>query len=93
MITDNSRASSRLIRRLISNEVRVAPFKCPTEVVRELKEEFGVSVNYRLAWMGVECARENVFGDYSLSYEDMRWYVDAVKASNPDSVFNLEKAT
>ena len=93
MITDNSRPSSQLIGRLISNEVRVAPLKCPIEVVRDLKEEFGVSVNYHRVWMGVECARQNVFGDYSLTSEDLCWYVDAARASNPDSIFNLERAT
>ncbi|GFZ05186.1 hypothetical protein Acr_17g0007580 [Actinidia rufa] len=38
-----------------------------------MKEEFGVLVSYHQAWMAVEKARENVFGNYALSFEDLRW--------------------
>ena len=61
LMTDNSRASSRLIERLIHNGVRVAPLKRPVEMVRDLK-----------AWRGVEFARDNAFANISLSFEDLR---------------------
>ncbi|XP_028060678.1 uncharacterized protein LOC114264267 [Camellia sinensis] len=40
--------------------------------------------------MGVEKARSAVFGDYSSSFDDLRWYVDAANEVNPGSVFDME---
>ncbi|XP_028101783.1 uncharacterized protein LOC114301077 [Camellia sinensis] len=40
--------------------------------------------------MGVEKARGLVFGDYSSSFDDHRWYVDATNDCNPGSVFDME---
>ncbi|XP_028088334.1 uncharacterized protein LOC114288916 [Camellia sinensis] len=40
--------------------------------------------------MGVEKERGLVFGDYSSSFDDLRWYVDAANACNPGSVFDME---
>ena len=54
------------------------------------KDYYGTEVSYRRAWMGVEKARGLVFGDYSSSFDDLRWYVDAANACNPGSVFDME---
>ncbi|KAL7233265.1 hypothetical protein ACSBR1_016986 [Camellia fascicularis] len=40
--------------------------------------------------MGVEKARGLVFCDYSSSFDDFRWYIDAANACNPGSVFDME---
>ncbi|XP_028052814.1 uncharacterized protein LOC114257249 [Camellia sinensis] len=40
--------------------------------------------------MGVEKASGLVFGDYSSSFDDLRWYVDAANAYNLGSVFDME---
>ncbi|KAL7174272.1 hypothetical protein ACSBR2_033516 [Camellia fascicularis] len=40
--------------------------------------------------MGVEKARGLVFGDYSSSFDNLRWYVDAANACNLGSVFYMK---
>ncbi|KAL7174388.1 hypothetical protein ACSBR2_033617 [Camellia fascicularis] len=40
--------------------------------------------------MGVEKARGLVFGDYSLSFDDICWYSDAANYCNSGSVFDME---
>ncbi|XP_028062462.1 uncharacterized protein LOC114265836 [Camellia sinensis] len=40
--------------------------------------------------MGVEKARSVVFGDYSSSFDDLRWCVDAANDCNLGSVFDME---
>ncbi|KAG5567308.1 hypothetical protein RHGRI_002763 [Rhododendron griersonianum] len=40
--------------------------------------------------MGVEKARSFVYGDYTKSFKELTWFVDSFKASNPDSVCDLE---
>ncbi|XP_028122064.1 uncharacterized protein LOC114319258 [Camellia sinensis] len=42
------------------------------------------------AWMGVEKTRDVVFGDYSSSFDDLRWYVDVANDCNSGSVFYME---
>ncbi|XP_028067469.1 uncharacterized protein LOC114270220 [Camellia sinensis] len=52
-------------------------------MVCDFKDYYGTEVSYRRAWMGVEKARGLVFGDYSSSFDDLRWYVDAANDCNP----------
>ncbi|XP_028098275.1 uncharacterized protein LOC114297988 [Camellia sinensis] len=40
--------------------------------------------------MGVEKTRDVVFGDYSSSFDDLRWYVDTGNDCNPGSVFDMK---
>ncbi|KAL7188063.1 hypothetical protein ACSBR1_038000 [Camellia fascicularis] len=38
----------------------------------------------------VEKAKGAVFGDYSSSFDDLRWYVDTANDANPGSVLDME---
>ena len=86
----NSLCTSGLIGRLIVEEVRAKPLKHQTDVIYDFKKGYGVNTNYHKTWLGVEKAKENVFGDYKLSFEDLRWYVITVKNTNPVSYIELE---
>lgn len=89
--TSSSRSSSDLIGRIFSEAIRLSPSKRPVDVRKELKKDYGVDVTYRRAWMGVEKARSFVYGDYTKSFKELTWFVDSFKASNPDSVCDLER--
>ncbi|XP_028053848.1 uncharacterized protein LOC114258159 [Camellia sinensis] len=82
--------TSSIIGELISNEVRNKALTLVSEVVYDFKDYYGIEVSYQRAWMGVEKARGVVFGDYSSSFDDLRWYVDAANNANPGSVFDME---
>ena len=86
----HSRASSSMIGNLIAGSMHSNPLKAAIDVVSDIKRNYVLSISYRCAWMGVEKARGNVFGNYALSYENLRWYVDACNASNPGSCIELE---
>ncbi|KAI8569353.1 hypothetical protein RHMOL_Rhmol02G0272000 [Rhododendron molle] len=89
--TSSSRSSSGLIGRIFSEAIRLSPSKRPVDVRKELKKDYGVDVTYRRAWMGVEKARSFVYGDYTKSFKELTSFVDSFKASNPDSVCDLER--
>ncbi|KAI8555300.1 hypothetical protein RHMOL_Rhmol05G0164100 [Rhododendron molle] len=89
--TSSSRSSSGLIGRIFSEAIRLSPSKRPVDVRKELKKDYGVDVTYRRAWMGVEKARSFVYGDYTKSFKELTRFVDSFKASNPDSVCDLER--
>ncbi|KAL7201532.1 hypothetical protein ACSBR1_033269 [Camellia fascicularis] len=86
----HARMTSSMIGGLISSDIRNKALTSVSEVVCDFKDYYGTEVSYRRAWMGVEKARGLVFGDYSSSFDDLRWYVDAANACNPGSVFDME---
>ncbi|KAL7183436.1 hypothetical protein ACSBR2_025776 [Camellia fascicularis] len=82
--------TSSMIGGLISSEVRNKALTSVSEVVCDFKDYYGTKVSYRRAWMGVEKTRDVVFGDYSSSFDDLRWYVDTTNDCNLGSVFDME---
>ncbi|KAL7166722.1 hypothetical protein ACSBR2_037401 [Camellia fascicularis] len=50
----------------------------------------GGLISSEQAWIGVEKAKGTVFGDYSSSFDDLRWYVDTTNDANPRSVLDME---
>ncbi|KAG5540568.1 hypothetical protein RHGRI_020698 [Rhododendron griersonianum] len=90
LTTKHSRASSSMIGRLMSADIRTTPQKRPIDVVSSLKGLYGVDVPYKRAWKGVEKGRSEAFGDYDASFDELRWYREAVKNSDPESVFEIE---
>ncbi|KAL7175241.1 hypothetical protein ACSBR2_028946 [Camellia fascicularis] len=85
-----ARMTSSMIGGLISSDIRNKALTSVSEAVCDFKDYYGTEVSYRRAWMGVEKARGLVFGDYSSSFDDLCWYVDAANAYNPGSVFYME---
>ncbi|XP_028091735.1 uncharacterized protein LOC114292030 [Camellia sinensis] len=85
-----SKMTSSMIGGLISSDICNKALTSVNEVVCDFKDYYGTEVSYRRAWMGIEKARSLVFGDYSSSFDDLRWYVNAANACNPGSVFDME---
>ncbi|KAL7265753.1 hypothetical protein ACSBR1_003519 [Camellia fascicularis] len=79
----NSRMSSNLVASLIVNEVRGNPQTRPIDVVRQFTDQYGLTITYNHAWLGVKKARTTIFGDFSMSYDEIRWYMDIVMSTNP----------
>ncbi|KAL7190808.1 hypothetical protein ACSBR2_022983 [Camellia fascicularis] len=86
----HARMTSSMIGGLISSDIRNKALTSVSEVVCDFKDYYGTEVSYWRAWIGVEKARGLVFGDYSSSFDDLRWYVDAANDCNSGSVFDME---
>ncbi|KAL7225722.1 hypothetical protein ACSBR1_020976 [Camellia fascicularis] len=86
----HARMTLSMIGGLISSDICNKALTSVSEVVCDFKDYYGTEVFYRRAWMGVEKAKGLVFGDYSSSFDDLRWFVDAANACNPESVFDME---
>ncbi|KAL7254511.1 hypothetical protein ACSBR1_008813 [Camellia fascicularis] len=87
---NHSRMSSDLVADLIVECVRDNPLTCPVHVVRDFKLGYGLRVSYCQAWLGVEKAKGEIFGDYLMSFDQLRWYVDVAKSCNPGSYIEFE---
>ncbi|XP_028057170.1 uncharacterized protein LOC114261161 [Camellia sinensis] len=86
----NSRMSSNLVTSLIVNEVRGNPQTCPIDVVRQFTDQYGLTITYNHAWLGVEKARTTTFGDFSMSHDEIRWYIDIVMSTNTGNYLRLD---
>ncbi|KAL7210035.1 hypothetical protein ACSBR1_031582 [Camellia fascicularis] len=85
-----SRMSSNLVASLIVNEVHGNPQTRPIDVVRQFIDQYWLTITYNHTWLGVEKARTTTFGDFSISYDEIRWYMDIVMSTNPGSYLRLD---
>ncbi|KAL7255184.1 hypothetical protein ACSBR1_009363 [Camellia fascicularis] len=81
---------SELVSIVITDHVREQPLTRPTDVVFDMKNAYGLDVSYRVTWLGVEKARGEVYGDHAMSFNQLRWYSNAVMENNPHSYINLD---
>ncbi|CAL5337493.1 unnamed protein product [Camellia sinensis] len=79
----NPRVSSDLVSSTIFEIVRDKPLTRPCDVVTILKRDYGLDVSYHVVWLAVEKAKAGIHGDYSLSFDQLWWYSDAVMRYNP----------
>ncbi|XP_028083309.1 uncharacterized protein LOC114284574 [Camellia sinensis] len=86
----NNRLNSELVCNVIGDQLRDKLLTRPTDVVFDLKKEYDLNVSYHIAWLGVEKARGEVYGDYHVSFDQLMWYTDAVMQYNPGSYVNLD---
>ncbi|KAL7178937.1 hypothetical protein ACSBR1_042330 [Camellia fascicularis] len=80
---NHSRMSFDLVADLIVECVRHSPLTCPIHVVWDFKLGYGLR-------LGIEKAKGDIFGDYLMSFDQLRWYVDVAKSCNPGSYIEFE---
>ncbi|XP_028052557.1 uncharacterized protein LOC114257041 [Camellia sinensis] len=86
----NPRTGSNLVLSVVVDRVRAQPLTRPTDIVFDMKNDYGLDISYRVAWLGVEKVRGQVYGDHAMSFDQLRWYSDSVMEKNPNSYINLE---
>ncbi|XP_020243075.1 uncharacterized protein LOC109821299 [Asparagus officinalis] len=91
----NNAGQSRTSRQFIATQVlptlKVRPDLRPIDVQKELLTSYGLRVDYSKIWWGKERAQEQLYGDAHESYDQLRWYVEEVKKTNPDSYIHVEQ--
>ncbi|XP_028052512.1 uncharacterized protein LOC114256998 [Camellia sinensis] len=86
----NPRTGSDLVSSVVADRVRAKPLTRLTNIVFDMKNDYGLDISYRVAWLRVEKARGEVYGDHAMSFDQLRWYSDSVMEKNPNSYINLE---
>ncbi|XP_028072349.1 uncharacterized protein LOC114274585 [Camellia sinensis] len=86
----NPLVGSELVADIIAERARDRPLTRPTEVILDLKQDYGLDIMYRVAWLGVEKSRGELFGAHSISFDQLRWYSTAVMEHNPGTYTNIE---
>ncbi|KAL7173646.1 hypothetical protein ACSBR2_032995 [Camellia fascicularis] len=86
----NPRMGSEIVADVIAERVHDKPLTHPTDVKYDFKKAYGLQISYSIAWLGVEKARGELYGDHSVSFDQLRWYSNAVMEYNPGSYINLD---
>ncbi|XP_020417943.1 uncharacterized protein LOC109948666 [Prunus persica] len=81
---------SRVVSSLFVDRIRAKPKLKLVEIIHEFKNYYGIDISYYHTWFGKELTKLDVHGDESKSFNELVWYVNAVKGTNPGSLCVLE---
>ncbi|KAL7240669.1 hypothetical protein ACSBR2_006339 [Camellia fascicularis] len=76
--------------KIVAERVHDKPLTRSTDVKYDFKKAYGLHISYRIAWLGVEKARGELYSDHSVSFDQLRWYNNVVMEYNPGSYINLD---
>ncbi|XP_038971606.1 uncharacterized protein LOC120104480 [Phoenix dactylifera] len=89
-VRSHPKASKRWVSNIVKDKLQDMPLYKPTDIVKDIRREYGVQLPYHQAWHGKELAMKEIYGDRSLSYDRIWWYCDAIIQTNPDSITEYE---
>ncbi|KAL7184178.1 hypothetical protein ACSBR2_026350 [Camellia fascicularis] len=88
--SNNPRVGSDMISDIVASHVWAKPLTRPTDVVLDLKDNYGLDVSYHVTWLGVEKAQGELYGAHSISFDQLRSYRKAVTQYNPRSYVDID---
>ncbi|KAF5932725.1 hypothetical protein HYC85_028896 [Camellia sinensis] len=83
----NPRTRLDLVSNVNAECMRKQPLTRATDVVFDMKNDYRLDISYRVAWLGIEKGRGEVYGDHAMSFNQLRWYNNAVTEHNPQNGF------
>ncbi|XP_038989924.1 uncharacterized protein LOC120113181 [Phoenix dactylifera] len=89
-VRSHPKASKRWILKIVKDQLQDMPLYKPSDIVKDIRRQYGVELPYHQAWRGKEVAMMDLYGNNRLSYERIRWYCDATLQTNLDSIAEYE---
>ncbi|KAL0544384.1 hypothetical protein IC582_019499 [Cucumis melo] len=62
----------------------------PRDIIEDMRQDYGINMSYEKAWRARENAYERVRGSPEESYNLLRRYGEALKFTNPGTIFHME---
>ncbi|EYU35362.1 hypothetical protein MIMGU_mgv1a001676mg [Erythranthe guttata] len=79
-------ATRSWVASIIKEKLKVFPNYKPKDIVTDIKEEYGVQLNYFQAWRGKEIAKEQLQGSYKEAYSQLPYLCEKIMETNPGSL-------
>ncbi|KAL7211850.1 hypothetical protein ACSBR2_014664 [Camellia fascicularis] len=89
-MSQHPRVESKLVSDIVSSRVHHRPLTRPTDVILDLKDDYGLNVTHHVTWLGIEKEKSELFGTHYLSFDQLSWYNNAVTEYNSGSYTNLD---
>ncbi|KAK4755525.1 hypothetical protein SAY87_009282 [Trapa incisa] len=80
------RATRGWVGNIIKEKLKESPNYKPKDIAEDIKNEYGIQLNYSQAWRAKEIAREQLLGSYKDSYKLLPFFCERIKETNPGSV-------
>ncbi|PWA63566.1 transposase, MuDR, Zinc finger, SWIM-type, MULE transposase domain protein [Artemisia annua] len=84
-VTTGHQATRTWVAGIIKEKLKVSPNYKPKDIVTDIKEQYGVQLNYFQAWRGKEIAKEQLQGSYKEAYGQLPYFCTQIMETNPGS--------
>lgn len=84
-VTTGHQATRSWVASIIKEKLKVCPNYKPKDIVNDIKEEYGIQLNYFQAWRGKEIAKEQLQGSFKESYNQLPYFCEKIMETNPGS--------
>ncbi|XP_031406488.1 uncharacterized protein LOC116215062 isoform X2 [Punica granatum] len=84
--TSGHQATRSWVASIIKEKLRVFPNYKPKDIVNDIKQEYGIQLNYFQAWRGKEIAKEQLQGSYKEAYSQLPLFCEKIMETNPGSL-------
>lgn len=85
VVTTGHQATRSWVASIIKEKLRVFPNYKPKDIVNDIKQEYGIQLNYFQAWRGKEIAKEQLQGSYKDAYSQLPLFCEKIMLTNPGS--------
>lgn len=86
VVTTGHQATRSWVASIIKEKLKVFPNYKPKDIVNDIKQEYGIQLNYFQAWRGKEIAKEQLQGSYKEAYSQLPFFCEKILETNPGSV-------
>ncbi|XP_028779486.1 uncharacterized protein LOC114735880 isoform X2 [Neltuma alba] len=84
--TTGHQATRSWVASIIKEKLKVCPNYKPKDIVSDIKQEYGIQLNYFQAWRGKEIAKEQLQGSYKEAYSLLPFFCEKIMEANPGSL-------
>ncbi|XP_073131638.1 uncharacterized protein [Henckelia pumila] len=84
------RADATWVANLMKEKLRAKPSYRPYLLLKDIRRDYGVELEYRKVWKGKELAMHDIYGTEKDCYDKLRWYCSNVRETNSGSVAEYE---
>ncbi|XP_065852579.1 uncharacterized protein [Euphorbia lathyris] len=84
-VTTGHQATRSWVAGIIKEKLRINPNYKPKDIVNDIKDEYGIQLNYFQAWRGKEIAKEQLQGSYKEAYNQLPLFCEKITETNPGS--------
>ncbi|GFY94332.1 MuDR family transposase [Actinidia rufa] len=85
-VTTGYQATRSWVAGIIKERLKVNSNYKPKDIVNDIKQEYGIQLNYFQAWRGKEIAKEQLQGSYKEAYNQLPFFCEMIMDTNPGSL-------
>lgn len=86
VVTTGHQATRSWVASIIKEKLKVFPNYKPKDIVNDIKQDYGIQLNYFQAWRGKEIAKEQLQGSYKEAYNQLPFFCEKIMETNPGSL-------